>query len=141
MMEFISYLSTDGKDIYKLLSKKIHFAENTSICRKHKIYGWFESSSKTMVFCTQRIKSNPDFKYYVEETLLHESGHVAQYCKGRGTVVPLGLNANYLSSRRIEDLKLSVSMFGNQIRKVETEAYWLENKPSEVKTQILKYCF
>lgn len=141
MMEFILYLSHSGKDIYNMLSKKIHFKENAPICRKHKIYGWFEPSSKTMIFCTARIKSQSNLDYYVEETLLHESAHVAQYCKGHGKVVPLGLKTNYLSSRRIQDLKTSVSSFGNEVRKVETEAYWLEDKPSEVKTQILKYCF
>jgi hypothetical protein len=41
-MEFLPHLSSVNSDIYKILSQKIKFTENSSICRKHNIFGWFD---------------------------------------------------------------------------------------------------
>ena len=70
-MEFLLYLSTQGLDIYNMISKKVLVVENTPICRKHDIYGWYDSNTKTMALCTDRIKSGPNSTYYINETLYH----------------------------------------------------------------------
>ena len=70
-MEFLLYLSPESTEIYQIISRRIRVVENTPICRKHDIYGWFDSNKKTLTICTDRIISNDNSKYYMNETLLH----------------------------------------------------------------------
>ena len=74
-MDFLFYLSPQSMEIYQMVSRKIRVVENAPICRKHDIYGWFSPTEKTMNICTDRIVSRDNVKYYINETLLHESVH------------------------------------------------------------------
>jgi hypothetical protein len=140
-MEFLLYLSPQSTEIYQMISRRVRVVENAPICRKHDIYGWFNVIEKTMTICTNRIVSRDDVKYYVNETLLHESVHVAQYCKNK-SLIPLGISPAQmeLSSRRKQDLESAVKIAGSSVRQIEQEAFWMEDKPNEVKYVVKKYC-
>ena len=140
-MEFLLYLSPESTEIYQIISRKIRVVENTPICRKYDIYGWFNITKKTMTICTDRIVSNDNSKYYMNETLLHESVHIAQYCKNK-SLTPLGVASSQLqlSSRRNQDVESAVKISGPSVRQIEREAFWMEDKPNEVKYVVKKYC-
>lgn len=143
-MEFLLYLSPAGKDIYSLIAQKVKVVENAPICRKHQIYGWFDSSERTMTICTNRIKSGPKPQYYFNETLFHEAVHVAQSCKNNmGSVVPFWIDPNMmlLSSYRKVDLSTATRLNGYSVHKVEHEAFWMEDKPEKVEYVVKKFCF
>jgi hypothetical protein len=141
-MEFLFYLSPQSTEIYQMISRKIKVVENTPICRKHDIYGWFDVNKKTMTICTDRIISNDNSKYYMNETLLHESVHVAQYCKSKSlTPLDIANSQLQLSSRRNQDVESAVKISGPSVRQIEREAFWMEDKPNEVKYVVKKYCF
>jgi len=78
----------------------------------------------------------------MNETLLHESAHVAQYCKNK-SLTPLGIADSKinLSSRRNQDVESAVKIVGSKVRQIEREASWMEDKPNEVKYAVKKYCF
>jgi hypothetical protein len=141
-MEFLLYLSPQSTEIYQMISRRIRVVENTPICRKHDIYGWFDSNKKTLTICTDRIISNDNSEYYINETLLHESAHLAQYCKNK-SLTPLGIadSKMNLSSRRTQDVESAVKIAGSNVRQIEREAFWMEDKPNEVKYAVKKYCF
>ena len=141
-MEFLLYLSPQSTEIYQMISRRIRVVENTPICRKHDIYGWFNVIEKTMTICTDRIISNDNSTYYMNETLLHESVHIAQYCKNN-SLTPLGISNSQiqLSSRRNQDIESAVKISGPLVRQIEREAFWMEDKPNEVKYVVKKYCF
>lgn len=143
-MEFFLYLSSAGKDIYSLISQKVRIVENSTICRKHEIYGWYDSYKRTMSICTERIKRGPDPKYYLNETLLHEATHVAQSCKNNMYgMVPFGINPKLmpLTERRTQDVESSKKIVGNSSHQIEHEAFWMEDKPEKVKYVLRKFCF
>ena len=119
-MEFLLYLSTQGLDIYNMISKKVLVVENTPICRKHDIYGWYQSNTKTMTLCTDRIKSGPDPTHYINETLYHESVHVAQTCKnGHLKSFGISLSDMPISNNRKNDIKNAVSIAGEIVRHLD----------------------
>jgi hypothetical protein len=143
-MNFFLYLSPEGVEIYNMISKKILVVENAPICQKYDIYGWYQNTSKTMIFCTTRIVSRGNANYYVNETLFHESVHVAQACKqNMKKIKELGISPLLmpLSRGRNADLSKTIKMSGNNVTHVEHEAYWMEDKPEKVKYVIQKYCF
>jgi hypothetical protein len=144
-MEFLLYLTPIGRDIYDLISKKVKILENPPICRTHNIYGWYNSSKDTMSICTENIKNGPDPQYYMNETLYHESVHVAQDCNAKWSgqwYKPFNINPSImtLTQRRLSDLSTSVKL-NNQDRQIEHEAFWMEDKPEKVKYVVQKYCF
>lgn len=142
-MQFLLYLSPEGTEIYNMISKKVRVVENTPICRSYDIYGWYQNTTKTMTFCTNRIISKGNVKYYVNETLLHESVHVAQSCKANfNYLTPFGINPSkmYLDYQKENDLKKVIS-FNPDLKDIDREAFWMEDKPNKVKYVLQKYCF
>jgi hypothetical protein len=144
-MIFTAYLTPSGQEIYDLVSKRIKFLENPPICHQKDIYGWFSSSNKTITFCTDRIKSHGNASYYINETLYHESTHVAQNCKSLfgNNLTVLGINPSsiILSKSKEIDLKTVTSMLGEKSYSVEKEAFWIEDKPKQVIYYLKKFCF
>jgi hypothetical protein len=140
-MDFLLYLSPESTEIYQMISRRIRVVENTPICRKYDIYGWFNVNEKIMTICTDRIVSRGDSRYYMNETLLHESVHIAQYCKNK-SLTPLGIASSQmqLSSGRNQDVESAVKISGPLVRQIEREAFWMEDKPNEVKYVVKKYC-
>lgn len=143
MMEFLLYLTSFGRDIYSIVSQKVQVVENTSICTKNrKIYGWYSSSKNTLIMCTKNIKTNSNYRYYINETLFHESVHVAQNCKSNQTgMVKLGVNTLLISPNKLNDVNNSVSISGPKYYNIEKEAYYLEDKPNKISNYLKKYCF
>lgn len=143
-MEFLLHLSPVGKDIFHLLSRHIRFEENAAVCRKHEVYGWYDSRTNVMTIGTDRVKRGPDSAYYFNETLFHEAVHVAQDCKARKTgqwYAPFGINPSKmkLSERRRADLNTATKMHPEN-RAIEHEAFWMEDKPEKVRYVLKKYC-
>lgn len=143
-MEFLIHLSSVNSDIYKILSQEIKFIENSSTCRKHDIFGWFEPKSGTMSICTDRLKTYDDFVYNLNETFYHESVHIAQYCHGKKSskglkAFKINPSMMKLSGFRTTQLNISIRLTG-QDRQVEHEAFWMEDKPNDVKYVVEKYC-
>lgn len=143
-MEFLLYLNADTKDIYNIISRKIKIVENAPICRKHKIFGWYDSKQKFLTVCTDKINTYSNSEYYINETILHEAVHVAQSCKsGDGYLEPFGISksAMPITERRRNDVRTAVSIAGESIKNIEHEAFWMEDKPEKVKYVLEKYCF
>jgi hypothetical protein len=143
-MEFLLYLSPASQEIYQIISRKVRVVENTPICRQYDIFGWYDASQNTMTFCTQRIKNFGNTEYYVNETLLHESAHIAQSCKAsNGMVEPFGISNSFmnLTERRLNDINSAVQISGEAVRQSEHEALWMEDKPDKVRYVVQKYCF
>ena len=143
-MEFLLYLTPAGKSIYNLISQKVKIVENSPICRQHKIFGWFDSKKNTMILCTDNIISTGEPHHYMNETIYHESVHIAQSCKSSdGYIEPFGISPSFMtiSDDKKKDIKNAVSISGPQIRNIEHEALWMEDKPEKVKYVLEKYCF
>ena len=141
-MEFLLYLSPEGQSIYDLIRQKVKVVENTPLCRQYDIFGFYSAPKKTLTFCTSKIKTHGDVENFVLETLLHEGTHVAQSCKGNfRDLVRFGIDPNtmYLSNRREQDLK-KVIAFDYRLRLIDREAFWMEDKPDQVKYVLKKYC-
>lgn len=143
-MDFLLYLSTQSLDIYKMISQKVRVVENAPICRQKEIFGWFDSKHQTMTMCTDVIKSYGNPGAYVNETLLHESTHIAQACRmNMREIRAFGLakSATPLIDRREYDLKVAEKITGRGSYYLEREAFWMEDKPEQVKYVVKKYCF
>lgn len=143
-MEFLLYLSSQSSEIYQMISQKVRVAENTPVCRKYNIFGFFDSSRKEFSICTNKIKSFGDYnlKGNIEATFLHESTHVAQACKTKQNVLePFGISPSImkLSSSQHADLR-KVIAFDSRLKYVDMEAFWMEDKPDKVKYVVQKYC-
>jgi hypothetical protein len=140
-MEFLLYLTPEAREILDLVYKKNYIVkENIELCKKHKEFFGYADSRKKFVICTDNIKkSGHDVKFYINETIYHESVHVAHYCNGFN---PFGISLNKmrLSDDKLYSLNNSLSLSNSKSR-IEYEAYWMEDKPNEVKYVLKKYCF
>ena len=93
--------------------------------------------------CTDTLKKFENLHTNVNETLMHESVHVAQSCKTRFTFLDsFGINPSLmpLSYQKEQDLK-KVIAFDSRLKNVDREAFWMEDKPEKVKYVVQKYCF
>jgi hypothetical protein len=148
-MEFLLFLTPAGSEIYSLISQKIKVTENSPICQEHKIFGWYDSVKNTATICTDTIKEiDPDnVEYWTNETLYHESVHIAQDCKSERSgsnlwFQPFGMDKDKmpLNHRRLSDLSVSNKAAPTN-NDIEHEALFLEDKPHLVKYVVNKYCF
>ncbi len=141
-MEFLLYLSTQQMDIYKMVSNKVRVVENAPICKKYQIFGFYDSTKRVLTMCTDTLKKFGNPHTSVNETLMHESVHVAQSCKTRFTFLDsFGINPSLmpLSYQKEQDLK-KVIAFDSRLKNVDREAFWMEDKPEKVKYVVQKYC-
>jgi hypothetical protein len=137
-MEFLLYLTQDSKEILGLLQKAQYAVrEDASDCRGKSLFG-FAIPSRQLIICTQNIKaSGYDLAFYVNETLRHEAVHAAQQC--RGGAFWIAKESMPLPWNKLKDATRSTKMTGGNLQ-VEREAYWMEDKPNEVKYVLSKYC-
>ena len=139
-MEFLLYLTPQAQDILNQVYKaKYSVQENVGYCRSNETIFGYADFGKKFVMCTKNIKkSGYDLKFYINETVYHESVHVAHMCNG---YKPFGIPVKYmpLSANKLQDIKNSVSASTASTR-MEREAYWMEDKPEKVKYVIRKYC-
>lgn len=143
-MEFLLFLRPQTQEIYQMISRKVRIYENAPICKKHDIYGWYDTTNKVMVVCTDKIKSsssNPEFD--INQTILHESVHIAQSCKNSYKKIyefGIPISSMNLSKKKQDLLDELVSKYGNPHRNLEHEAFWMEDKPERVRYVVKKYC-
>ncbi len=139
-MDFLIYLTQDSKQVLDMVrAAQFRIAENIGMCRNRNVFG-FVNSGRQFVVCTSNIKGsghNPYF--YVPETVFHEAVHVAQQCKGEAF---WNATANMpLQWNKMQDINKSVALSSGSLRQQEHEAFWMEDKPAEVKRVLKKFCF
>ena len=142
-MEFLLYLSTQQMDIYRMVSNKVRVVENAPVCRKYKIFGFYDTTKRVLTMCTDTLKKFENLHTNVNETLMHESVHVAQSCKTKFAFLDsFGINSSLmpLNYQKEQDLK-KVIAFDSRLKNVDREAFWMEDKPEKVKYVVQKYCF
>lgn len=134
MLEFFSYLTPLGQQIIAVVEhRKFNIRQNAPICRKRELMGIVVGRSLTI--CLDNIKNAlSPVDHYVNETINHESVHIAQYCKGGRLGVVTALD-KYKSN----DARRS-NIFGKSDLEMEKEAYELEDKPEEVLYYLRTYC-
>jgi hypothetical protein len=147
-MDFFIFLTPIGNQILNdLVSSKIRVYENIGMCRTEKIFGYLKNSDK-LIICTDNIQNSGYDPYtYVNETLYHESVHVAQSCRSKKTFGfsrTLGIPKEKmpLSEHKKTEIRKSVAISNNpgNIHR-EHEAYYFEDKPHTISKYIRKYCF
>jgi len=130
-------------DVYRMVSNKVRVVENAPICKKYDIFGFYDSAKRVLTMCTDTLKKFENLHINVNETLMHESVHVAQSCKTRFTFLDsFGINPSFmpLSYQKEQDLK-KVITFDSRLKYIDREAFWMEDKPEKVKYVLQKYCF
>jgi len=142
-MLFPLYLSPEGIDVYNMISKKIRVVENAPICKKYDIFGFYNSTQKSLTMCMDKIKSYGNIRTNVQETLMHESTHVAQSCKTNFKYLSaFGISKSnmHLTYQKENDLKKVIS-FNPNLKQIDREAFWMEDKPKQVLYYLKKFCF
>ena len=141
-MEFLLYLSPQGQQLIRdIISARFYIQENVGLCRNKQIFGHADTP-REFVVCTKNIKNGGwNMKHYVSETVYHESIHAAQICNGDK---PLGISKKYmpLSSNKLQDIRNSIIATKNYNSGMkEHEAYYFEDKPTQVRYYVRKFCF
>ena len=144
-MQFPLYLTPEGKQILDLVAKA-HFniRENISWCADGRYYGATIKEDKTFFICTKTILRGPDPRRYINETVYHEAVHVAQQCKGKNNLKPIGIPIGQmpLPSNKMVDILASIRLVKNKTpTRIEHEAFWLEDKPKQIIYYLKKFCF
>lgn len=142
-MEFLLYLTPEAQDILNQVYRaKYNVRENIEYCISNKTIFGYVDFKKNLVICTNNIKKgNFSLEFYVNETIYHEAVHVAHMCNGYR---PFGISMKsmLLPSNKLQDVKNSSNLSNSSDRfKIEHEAYWMEDKPNEIKYVLQKYCF
>lgn len=134
MMDFLAYLTPIGQQIVAVVEQsKYKIRQNAPICRNRELMGIVVGRSLTICLDNIKNKLSP-VDLYVNETINHESVHIAQSCKGS----KLGV-ATDLDKYKTNDARRSRKIGGSQMD-IEKEAYELEDKPEEVLAYLRKYC-
>lgn len=142
-MEFLLFLTPEAKEAIDLLKQaNVSVIEDAAPCwQKSRLYGAFQKEKMMLIICTQNIKrSGIKSSINLNETLLHESVHVAQYCNKDK---PIGISKHNmkLSPMKKQFLEISSKISNKKnSRAKEREAYWLEKKPNMVISALKKYC-
>lgn len=136
-MEFLLYLTPIGNEIInRVMMKNFRVVENGAICKNKDLFGL--TSSSNFVICTNNIRNRGvSLPFYINETVYHESVHVAQICK-RGS---LGIKNIRLTTSKLRDVTSSVNMYNKEATIYEMEAYYLEDKPEQINYYLKKFCF
>jgi hypothetical protein len=141
-MIFTYYLSPEGKQILDLIAKA-HFTvkENISWCSNTNYDGGIINDNKTFFVCTKTLMNRGNANKNLNDTVYHEAVHVVQSCIG---MKPIGipLNRMLLTAEKLQYLDNSLSLVKKKDnRRLEHEAYWLEDKPKETIKYLRKFCF
>lgn len=138
-MDFLPYLNPQSSEILDLVRRAGYsIRENAGLCRNVNVFG-FVNGARRFVICTRNIKrSGYEPGHYISEAIYHEAAHVAQYCKGG----PFWISRDQmpLPLHKLKDVDRSIAIASGSLR-AEHEAYWMEDKPNEVKYVLRKFCF
>ena len=141
-MLFPYYLPPESRQLVELIRQaQFTIRENISWCSDGRYAGAIIQDSKTFFICTRNILNKPDANRFLIETVNHEAAHAAQACKG---MKPIGipLSAMALSRDKVQNIDKSIRLTKHEnTRRLEHEAYWLEDKPQETIKYLQKFCF
>lgn len=144
-MQFPLFLTPEGKQILELVAKaRFNIRENISWCADARYYGATIKENKTFFICTKTILKGPEPKRNLNETVHHEAVHVAQQCKGKNNLIPIGIPISQmpLPSNKMVDIQASIRLIKSKsIMSIEHEAFWLEDKPKQIIYYLKKFCF
>ena len=136
------YLSPEGKQILDLIAKaRFTVKENISWCSNPRYDGGIILENKTFFVCTKTLIKRENPNKELNDTVYHEAVHVAHSCNG---MKPLGipLNRMPLTAEKLQYVNNSVSLVKKKDnRRLEHEAYWLEDNPKETIKYLRKFCF
>ena len=151
-MEFIEYLDRTEVEIIKLVEKAGYKSvENTELCLLSENYvGFFNKRKKEIIICTSNAKKREGYTLlrkkdrdtfertalHIKKALRHEAVHVAQECND-GNLLNIDKKLS-INPSKMEALNGSIRISGEEEK--ERQAYILEDKPSLVKNELLKYC-
>ena len=139
---FPYYLPPEGKQIIELIAKaKFQIKENISWCAGDRYAGAVIQENKTFFICTKTILKGLNANQYLIETVYHEAVHVVQACKG---MKPIGIPLSQmpLPPNKMKEIDKSISLTKKRwMRRMEHEAFWLEDKPDKVIHYLKKHCF
>jgi len=146
MLEFIAYLSPIGREIIsEIAAAKFRLRENVGICSQYSVYGHL-SPEKQFVICTENIRTArilyADIGATINETVYHEAVHAAQICRGKPLGIPRSQMALSLQKKANlqNSLKVVRESHSQATRRLEHEAYWMEDKPETVLYYLRKSC-
>ena len=111
--------------------------------KKYDIFGYYNRAPNRLTICTDRILASHSPGLYINQTFLHEATHLAQACRQRMKAFKafgLARESIKLTDGQRQDLAKAVAMHGRIAEDYEREAFWLEDKPNEVKYVVKKYC-
>ena len=141
-MDATPYLSPQVQVVLSMVSRKVRILENGPLCRKHDIFGFFDAPKRELTLCSHRIVSYGSPYRHFNETILHESVHVAQACRvGFRYLSPFGLKSGAmpLSAEKAADLARTVA-FDARLKNIDREAFSMEDKPRSVQYVLHRYC-
>ncbi len=153
-MEFLAFLGENEIEIIRLIEKSGYSAEeNTPLCLIGKEYvGFLKKKQKRIVICTNNAKQREGYRnvnqkridrfkrtsIHIRKALRHEAVHVAQECNG-GYLVNSKTTLT-LNPGKINALKGSIKISGEEDKEKEKEAYMLEDRPKLIINKLKKYC-
>lgn len=153
-MIFLQYASNIAIEMINIVNVRYAVKENVGRCKQSaNILGYVSlNNNKSFIVCTNRIilwasQNNLNSAEYINETIYHESVHAAQFCRYPNEVT-LGIPwaSMPLPPNKAEDVRRSVesvnpnSGFLSTQKRIEHEAYYLEDKPAVVKSFLKTYC-
>jgi len=141
-MHYTHQLQPIAIEIHKILEKKVKILENSRVCKKYDIFGFFDARRKELSICSDTIARYPNPSYLINETFLHEAVHAAQACKtGFRHLEAFGMAPSTLplSAAKEADLR-KVIAFDRNLRLTDREAFFMETRPELVRYVVKKYC-
>ena len=146
-LAFQNYTTQIGRKIVATVSNKYRVLENTPYCRNGDgILGYVSfNKPRTFGICTQRIvlgslANGQSAKPMINETVYHEGVHAAQGCHPKYWVLGLRDDQIRMSNDLWQHINEVTSGLDPRSRRMEIEAYFLEDKPQRVLEYVRRYC-
>lgn len=140
--------------VLALRNAGVGLATNSWSCRTKDVVGFHTYRSGRIELCSDRIRritsDKAAYRQLLQETLVHEAAHVAQFCRADRTGGPpsVGIAAAKLYAlppNQQQDLRRALGMATHNLPRSlawrqEAEAFYLEDKPDEVARMLARYC-
>lgn len=153
-MEYIDFLDLVEVEIIRIVEKAGYsIEENTHLCLISKNYvGFLKKRQKKIVICTDNAKERVGYTFlrkrnndrfertamHIKKAIRHEAVHVAQECNEGNLLV---MNKKFkMNPAKMNALKGSIKISGEEEEEKEKQAYILEDKPELLKKELKKYC-
>jgi hypothetical protein len=142
-MDYIPYLSPSSIEIHQLAIQKARIIEDGEPCRRYDIFGFFDAVKREITICTTRINGHLNPASIINETLLHETVHLAQACKtGFKGLSAFGVKTSMMPLSASKEASLrAVIAFDRRLSHIDREAFFMESRPDLARYVLRKYCF